>query len=63
MATSGRVLYGKAPGNIYYRALMLVGGTALGAFVLVDGLALAPASIAPVRAATTAATWCCCGCR
>ncbi len=38
---SGKVLYGKAPGNIYYRALMLVGGTALGAFVLVDGLALA----------------------
>jgi hypothetical protein len=38
---SGQVLYGKAPGNIYYRALMLVGGTALGAFVLVDGLALA----------------------
>ena len=38
---SGRVLYGKAPGNIYYRALMLVAGTALGAFVLVDGMALA----------------------
>jgi len=38
---NGRVLYGKAPGNIYYRALMLVGGTGLGAFVLVDGLALA----------------------
>lgn len=38
---TGRVLYGKAPGNIYYRALMLLGGTALGSFVLVDGLALA----------------------
>lgn len=38
---SGKVLYGKAPGNIYFRALMLVGGTALGAFVLVDGMALA----------------------
>ena len=38
---NGRVLYGKAPGNIYYRALMLVGGTGLGSFVLVDGLALA----------------------
>src|SRR5258708_16974359 len=37
----GRVLYGKAPGSIYYRALMLVGGTGLGSFVLVDGLALA----------------------
>ncbi len=38
---TGKVLYGKAPGNIYYRALMLVGGTGLGSFVLVDGLALA----------------------
>jgi hypothetical protein len=38
---SGKVLYGKAPGNIYYRALMLVAGTGLGAFVVVDGLALA----------------------
>jgi hypothetical protein len=38
---SGRVLYGKAPGNIWYRALMLVGGTALGSFIIVDGLALA----------------------
>lgn len=38
---SGKVLYGKAPGNVLYRALMLVAGTALGSFVLVDGLALA----------------------
>jgi hypothetical protein len=38
---TGRVLYGKAPGNIFYRALMLVAGTALGAFILVDGTALA----------------------
>ncbi len=38
---TGSVLYGKAPGNIYYRALMLVAGTGLGSFVLVDGLALA----------------------
>ncbi len=37
---TGKVLYGKAPGNIYFRALMLVGGTALGAFILVDGLAM-----------------------
>jgi hypothetical protein len=37
----GRVLYGKAPGNIFYRALMLLAGTALGSFVLVDGMALA----------------------
>jgi hypothetical protein len=43
---TGRVLYGKAPGNIYYRALLLVAGTALGAFVLVDGMALAGTVIA-----------------
>jgi hypothetical protein len=43
---TGRVLYGKAPGNIYYRALMLLGGTALGAFMLVDGVALALAIVA-----------------
>jgi hypothetical protein len=42
---NGRVLYGKAPGNIFFRALMLVGGTALGSFVMVDGLALALALI------------------
>jgi hypothetical protein len=38
---SGRVLYGKAPGNIWFRALMLVGGTALGSFILVDGMVVA----------------------
>ncbi len=42
---SGKVLYGKAPGNIYFRALMLVGGTAFGSFVLVDGLAVAAAIV------------------
>jgi hypothetical protein len=41
-----RVLYGKAPGNIFYRALMLVAGTALGAFIIVEGTALALAIIA-----------------
>ncbi len=44
--SSGRVLFGKAPGNIFFRALMLMGGTALGAFVMVDGLALALAILA-----------------
>ncbi len=41
-AFSGEVLYGKAPGNVYYRAAVLVGGMAAGAFVTVDlgGLAL-----------------------
>jgi hypothetical protein len=33
---SGRVLYGKAPGNTYYRAAVLVGGMALGAFLAFD---------------------------
>ena len=33
---SGEVLYGKAPGNVLYRALTLVGGMALGAFLAVD---------------------------
>ncbi len=38
---SGQVLYGKAPGNTLYRAAMLVGGMALGAFLMVDVSALA----------------------
>lgn len=33
---SGKVLYGKAPGNVIYRAAVLVGGMALGAFLVVD---------------------------
>jgi len=33
---SGKVLYGKAPGNVLYRAAVLVGGMALGAFLAVD---------------------------
>ena len=33
----GKVLYGKAPGNIFFRAAMLVGGMAAGTFVLVNG--------------------------
>lgn len=35
-AYSGEVLYGKAPGNVLYRAAVLVGGMAAGAFVSVD---------------------------
>lgn len=37
----GKVLYGKAPGNLYYRAAMLVGGLAAGNFILVNGTILA----------------------
>jgi hypothetical protein len=33
---SGEVLYGKAPGSVFYRAAVLVAGTALGALVAVD---------------------------
>jgi hypothetical protein len=39
--TTGNVLYGKAPGNIWFRAAALVLGFALGALILVDGTALA----------------------
>lgn len=38
---SGKVLYGKAPGNTFYRAAALVLGMALGAFVAIDGTTLA----------------------
>jgi DNA-directed RNA polymerase subunit RPC12/RpoP len=38
---SGKVLYGKAPGNIFFRAAMLVGGMALGNLLLVNGTILA----------------------
>ncbi|MBE2200980.1 MAG: hypothetical protein IAE79_20370 [Anaerolinea sp.] len=34
---NGRILYGKAPGNILYRAAALVGGMALGNLILVNG--------------------------
>jgi DNA-directed RNA polymerase subunit RPC12/RpoP len=54
---SGTVLYGKAPGNIYYRALMLVGGTGLGAFVLVDGLALAFSLLGSSRNSNSNDVW------
>jgi hypothetical protein len=33
---SGEVLYGKAPGNVLYRAAILVGGMAVGSFLSVD---------------------------
>jgi hypothetical protein len=37
----GEVLYGKAPGNIFYRAAALVAGLALGNLILVNGTVLA----------------------
>jgi len=37
----GKVLYGKAPGNIWFRAAALIAGFAVGALILVDGTALA----------------------
>ena len=33
---TGKVLYGKAPGNVLYRAAVLVGGMAVGAFLTLD---------------------------
>lgn len=38
---NGNILYGKAPGNIFYRAAALVGGLAAGNFILVNGTLLA----------------------
>lgn len=38
---SGQVLYGKAPGSVLYRAVVLVGGMAVGALIGVDGSAMA----------------------
>lgn len=38
--TSGKVLYGKAPGDTVYRAAVLVGGMALGAILALDVSAL-----------------------
>lgn len=35
--TNAKVLYGKAPGNIFYRAIMLIFGMALGNFLIVNG--------------------------
>lgn len=40
-AFSGEVLYGKAPGSTFYRAAALVVGMALGAFLAIDGSAMA----------------------
>jgi hypothetical protein len=37
----GKVMYGKAPGNILYRAMALVTGLAVGNLVLVNGTILA----------------------
>lgn len=37
---SGQTLYGKAPGNVYFRAAAMVGGAALGSLVSIDGSAL-----------------------
>lgn len=44
--TNGKVLYGKAPGNIFYRAAMLVGAMAAGTFILVNGTVLAGLAVA-----------------
>lgn len=38
---TGETLYGKAPGNIIYRAAALVGGMAAGNFILVNGTIIA----------------------
>jgi hypothetical protein len=42
---TGKVLYGKAPGNTLFRAAVLVGGMALGAILAVDATALLLAAV------------------
>ncbi len=42
---SGRVMYGKAPGNVLYRAMALVVGLATGNLVLVNGTMLAARAV------------------
>jgi len=44
-AYSGRVLYGKAPGNTFYRAAVLILGMAVGAVLAIDGPAVILSSI------------------
>jgi hypothetical protein len=44
--TNGSLLYGKAPGNIFYRALVLIGGMAIGNFILVNGSILSALVVA-----------------
>jgi DNA-directed RNA polymerase subunit RPC12/RpoP len=48
--SSGKVLYGKAPGNTLYRAAVLVGGMAIGALAAID----IPAAILSGRGDNTA---------
>lgn len=48
--STGKVLYGKAPGNTFYRAAVLVGGMAIGALAAVD----IPAAILSGRGDNTA---------
>jgi len=43
---NGKVLYGKAPGNIFYRAAALVAGLAAGNFILVNGTLAMGAAVA-----------------
>jgi hypothetical protein len=43
---SGKIFYGKAPGNVFYRAAMLVAAMAIGNFILVNGTIIAGRIIA-----------------
>ena len=43
---NGKVLYGKAPGNIFYRAGALVAGLAAGNFIFVNGTLAMGAAVA-----------------
>ena len=54
----GDVLYGKAPGNIFYRAIMLVVGMAAGTFILVNGTILAGTAVAATEEGEALALLC-----
>jgi len=55
---SGKVLYGKAPGNVWFRAAALVAGFALASLILVDGTALAVQIVAGSDDSDSAALLC-----
>ncbi len=52
-----KVLYGKAPGNILYRAAALVGGMSLGNLLLVHGTAFAFQALAVMDSSDSDAWW------
>jgi len=52
-----RVLYGKAPGNLLFRAAMLVGGMAVGNFLLVHGTVFALNVLSEMKSSDDDSFW------